>query len=176
MKMVCFQIDQIPDLSLNKYQSLADTGIEGVLKRHESFLRQWHGICSESSTSFHLLYTYIPTENLGKRLKLYFILQGNEENLRMIYPLLKSSPLSDFYTFKPAKIPNIRFESGATLTKKERIADIFNPLTGQTKAVHYVPKWQMNESARLYDLSCQYRCIKNQFTLCGFIQSYALHS
>ena len=87
MKMVCFQIDQIPDLSLNKYQSLADTGIEGVLKRHESFLRQWHGICSESSTSFHLLYTYIPTENLGKRLKLYFILQGNEDDLKMIYQI-----------------------------------------------------------------------------------------
>ena len=171
MKMVCFQIDQIPDLSLNKYQSLADTGIEGVLKRHESFLRQWHGICSESSTSFHLLYTYIPTENLGKRLKLYFILQGNEENLRMIYPLLKSSPLSDFYTFKPAKIPNIRFESGATLTKKERIADIFNPLTGQTKAVHYVPKWQMNESARLYDLFRMMKTVSQSYSLekaCAF--------
>lgn len=37
MGVACFQLEQIPDLSLNKYQSLADTGIEGVLKRHESF-------------------------------------------------------------------------------------------------------------------------------------------
>lgn len=152
MGILCFQVDQIPDLSLNKYQSLADTGIEGVLKRHENFLRQWHGICNESSTSFHLLYTFVPSEPIGKRLKLYFILQGNPEELRMIQPLLKSSPLSDFYDFQLTELPSVTFESGATLTKKERVADIFNPLTSQTTSVHYVPKWEMNEEARLYDL------------------------
>jgi hypothetical protein len=145
-------VDQIPDLSLNKYQSLADTGIEGVLKRHENFLRQWHGICSESAASFHLLYAFVPSEPIGKRLKLFFLLQGNAEELSMIEPLLKSSPLSDFYEFKPSELPNVTFESGATMTKKERVADIFNPLTSQTTSVHYVPKWEMNEEARLYDL------------------------
>ena len=152
MGILCFQVDQIPDLSLNKYQSLADTGIEGVLKRHENFLRQWHGICNESSTSFHLLYMFDPLEPIGKRLKLFFLLKGNLEELGMIQPLLKSSPLSDFYEFKRTELPNVIFESGATLTKKERVADIFNPLTSQTTSVHYVPKWEMNEKARLYDL------------------------
>lgn len=76
MGVACFQLEQIPDLSLNKYQSLADTGIEGVLKRHESFLRQWHGICTESSSSFHLLYTYLPTEPVGQRLKVFFSYSG----------------------------------------------------------------------------------------------------
>lgn len=152
MGILCFQVDQIPDLSLNKYQSLADTGIEGVLKRHENFLRQWHGICNESSTSFHLIYMFVPSEPIGKRLKLFFVLQGNPEELGMIQPLLKSSPLSDFYEFKRTELPNVTFESGATLTKKERVADIFNPLTSQTTSVHYVPKWEMNEEARLYDL------------------------
>ncbi len=152
MEILCFQVDQIPDLSLNKYQSLADTGIEGVLKRHENFLRQWHGICSESMTSFHLLYMYLPSEAIGKRLKLFFVLQGNAKELKMIEPLLKSSPLSEFYSFKLAKLPSVKFDAGATLTKKERIADIFNPLTCQTTSVHYVPKWEMNEEARLYDL------------------------
>ena len=152
MGILSFTVNQIPDLSLNKYQSLADTGVEGVLKRHENFLRQWHGICKESSTSFHLLYTFVPTESIGKRLKLFFVLQGNPDELRMIEPLLKSSPLSDFYEFKQADLPNVSFESGATLTKKERVADIFNPLTNQTTPVHYVPKWEMNDEARLYDL------------------------
>lgn len=152
MGRLCFQVDQIPDLSLNKYQSLADTGVEGVLKRHEDFLRQWHGICNESATSFHLIYAFMPSEAVGKRLQLYFVLQGNPEELNMIEPLLKSSPLSDFYNFKKAKLPDVSFESGATLTKKERVADIFNPLTNQTTSVHYVPQWHMNEEARLYDL------------------------
>ena len=50
MGVICFEVDTIPDLSLNKYQTLADTGIEGVLKRHESFFKtmawnrygRWH--------------------------------------------------------------------------------------------------------------------------------------
>ena len=152
MSILCFQIDQIPDLSLNKYQSLADSGIEGVLKRHENFLRQWHGICNESATSFHLLYTYLPSEAIGHRLKLYFMLQGNTYNLQMVEPLLKSSPLSDFYTFKDSDLPNVNFEAGVTLTKKERVADIFNPLTEGVTSVHYVPGWEMNADARLYDV------------------------
>lgn len=152
MGIISFQIEEIPDLSLNKYQSLADTGIEGVLKRHESFLRQWHGICSGSTISFHLLYVYVPYVEAGKRLKLFFILQGNNDELRLVQPLLNNSPLSDFFKFKSTTIPNIRFESGATFTKKECMADIYNPLTSQTTSVHYVPQWKMNESARLYDL------------------------
>lgn len=152
MGVLCFQIEQIPDLSLNKYQSLSDTGIQGVLKRHESFLRQWYGICYESSTSFHLLYTFVPEETIGERLKLYFILQGETDKLELIEPLLKSSPLSDFYEFKVTELPWVMFEAGVTLTKKERVADIYNPLTSQTKSVHYVPQWKMNEEGRLYDL------------------------
>ena len=152
MSLLCYTIDNIPDLSLNKYQSLADTGIQGVLKRHENFLRQWHGICKDCNTSFHLLYVCDPSETAGKRLRVFFILQGEENDLRNIAPLMKSSPLSDFYKLNVSKIPNIQFNTGATLIKKERVADIFNPLTGQTLPVHYVPKWEINEDARLYDL------------------------
>ena len=152
MSMICFQIDQLPDLTLNKYQSLADTGVDGVLKRHESFLRQWHGICTESSASFHLLYCYLPKEPVGQRLKAYFLMQGHETVLQLIEPLLSKSPLSDFFTFKKGKLPRVRMNAGATFIKKERIADIYNPLTGQSKSIHYVPKWEMNEDARLYDL------------------------
>ena len=152
MRIACFEINHIPDLSLNKYQSLADTGVEGVLKRHESFLRQWHGICMESQTSIHLLYTYIPSEPLGQRMKAFFLIQGEEKAVQMVVPLLKKSPLSDFFTFKKAILPNVTFGAGATFTKKERIADIYNPMSGQTSAIHYVPYWEMNENARLYDL------------------------
>lgn len=150
MGIRCFQITQIPDLSLNKYQSLADTGIEGVLKRHENFLRQWHGICTESSTSFHLLYCYLPFEPIGQRLKVYFLIQG--DNIELLEPLLFKSPLSDFFVFEKGILPRIRMRAGATLIKKERVADIYNPMIGKSKSVHYVPKWKMNEEARLYDL------------------------
>lgn len=152
MGISCFQIDQIPDLSLSKYQSLADAGIEGVLKRHENFLRQWHGIGMESATSSHLLYCYLPSEPAGHRLKVYFLLQGSDTALRLLEPLLKKSPLSDFFTFQKGTLPAVRMNAGATMIKKERVAEIYNPMTGQSKSVHYVPQWSMNEEARLYDL------------------------
>ena len=152
MSLACFQIDQIPDLTLNKYQSLADTGVGGVLNRHESFLRQWHGICTASKTSFHLLYCYLPSEPIGQRLKAYFLLQGNDDALQVLEPLLKKSPLSDFFTFKKGELPSIGMKAGATLTKKEIAAPIQNPVSGQLMSVHHVPKWETNGSARLYDL------------------------
>lgn len=40
MRLV-YTLNYIPDLTLAKYQALADTGIEGVLKRNDAFLRQW---------------------------------------------------------------------------------------------------------------------------------------
>lgn len=164
MAVTCFQLDQIPDLSLNKYQSLADTGIDGVLKRHESFLRQWHGICMECSASFHLLYTYIPAEPIGHRLKVFFLIQGENLALRMMQPLLKKSPLSDFFEFKQCELPDVYFRMGATLTKKERVADIYNPMTGKIKAIHYVPKWEVKEEARLYDLFRMMEIVSQSYT------------
>lgn len=152
MGISCFQIEKIPDLSLNKYQSLEDTGIGGVLKRHESFLRQWHGICVASSTSLHLLYCYIPSEPIGYRLKVYLLIQGSDANLTLAEPLLQKSPLSDFFEFKRGTLPSIHFNAGSTLTKKELLDKIRNPMTGQITPIHYVPKWEMNNKARLYDL------------------------
>lgn len=152
MGLLSFQLTKIPDLSLNKYQSLADTGVDGVLKRHESFLRQWHGICAESALSFHLLYMYLPSDSVGRRLNAYFLIQGADDALRLVEPLLAKSPLSDFFTLQRAEVPQIVFNVGATLTKKELRAKIPNPMTGQIKEVHYVPSWEMSNGARLYDL------------------------
>lgn len=39
-KELCYKIEVIPDLSLNKYSSLDGNGVEGVLKKHLAFLRQ----------------------------------------------------------------------------------------------------------------------------------------
>lgn len=152
MAIISFKLDKIPDLSLTKYQSLADTGVDGVLKRHESFLRQWHGICTECAASFHLLYIYRPSEPAGYRLGVYFLLQGNGEALPQMQPLLQKSPLSDFFELLPESPPEASFRAGATLTKRERVAAVFNPMTGQNQAVHDVPAWEMNKNARLYDL------------------------
>lgn len=152
MSVLCTKLKEIPDLSLNKYQSLSDTGIDGVLNRHSSFLRQWHGICKECNVSIHLLYLFDPNQKLGLRLNVYFMLQGEKDNLNMIRPLLDYSPLSDFYHFYDSKIPQTFFQSCSTMMKNERVADIYHPLTAKTKKIHYVPKLEINEECRLYDM------------------------
>ena len=152
MAIVCYQIKQIPDLSLNKYQSLANTGVDGVLKRHESFLRQWHGICTESKTSLHLLYCYFPSDLVGQRLKAYLLIRGDSNALALVEPLLQKSPLSEFFAFSRKELPTIDFKEGAILAKKEILAEILNPMTARSQKVHYVPKWEVNTQGRLYDL------------------------
>lgn len=152
METLAFQVRTLPDLSLNKYQSLSDTGIEGVLARHESFLRLWHGICSVCGANMHLLYVLLPNEEAGSRLKLFFLLSGSSIALSKLPPLLSSSTLSEFFSFFPVELPEVAFNSAATLVKKERIAGILNPVSGELINVHYVPRWETNAGARLYDL------------------------
>lgn len=153
MALLVFKIEKIPDLSLNKYQTLADTGVEGVLKRHNDFLRQWHGVGLTTGASFHLLYCFDNTKNQGNRLNLYFFIQSkNEDTLSLIRPLVHKSPLSDFYSFTECELPNYIFKSGATLIKNERVAKIYNPLADKIEEIHFVPHWEVEESARLYDL------------------------
>ena len=38
---IFYELKKIPDLSLAKYQSLEEMGVEGVLQKHGAFLRQW---------------------------------------------------------------------------------------------------------------------------------------
>lgn len=152
MSLLCFSIDQIPDLTLHKYQSLADTGVNGILTRHNNFLRLWHGICASSNTSLHLLACFDPSLTEGKRLKLFLMIQGKEENITAVKPLLHNTSLSDFYQFKECDLPDMSFDAGATLIKKEQLASINHELSNSTLEVHYVPTWEVNESGRLYDL------------------------
>lgn len=147
-----YQVFYIPDLTLNKYQSLSESGVEGVLTSHASFLRQWHGICLEAKASLHLLYLYLPTEPAGMRLKLFLGLYAPENLLKELEILMKSSPLSRFYSFEPSSVPEVFFTAGSTITKRESVAEIFDPLASVLRSVHYVPELSTNEHGRLYDL------------------------
>lgn len=56
-KELCYKIEVIPDLSLNKYSSLDGNGVEGVLEKHLAFLRQWNRKGALSGTSIHITIT-----------------------------------------------------------------------------------------------------------------------
>jgi hypothetical protein len=78
MAFLCFNINSIPDLSLSKYASLGESGVDGVLKQTSSFLRQINRKGVLSKAFFHLLYIYSPDAASGKRLKVYFVASGKD--------------------------------------------------------------------------------------------------
>lgn len=166
-----YSVNVLPDFTLNKYQSIADTGVEGVLNRHMNFLREWHGICKTANVSLHLLYLYRPDEPIGKKLQNYLFLRGNKEKIKLIEPLLVTTALSDFFPLEKSTIPSVKFESAATLLKKERIAEIYNPYSNETKSYHYVPEWVPNDSGRLLNLLNMMKTISESYekqSPCGF--------
>ena len=62
------KIYEVPDVSLNKYNTSNKDGISNLLEFHHSFLRQWHRKGILSGISIHLFYHYEPTREDGERM------------------------------------------------------------------------------------------------------------
>lgn len=172
MAELWYSLDQIPDLTLNKYASLEGNGVDGVLDKHVAFLRQLNRKGVLSNLSFHLFYLYLVPEDESKdspghRLKIFLLIRGDESQLGNVPALIKASPLSDFFVFEnevklksgekaEASIDNIlgdnglgklSFDSCAILTKAE------STLPGRDGNDYYIVRdWEMNEDARLYNM------------------------
>ena len=88
MAEIFYSLNKIPDLSLSRYSSLEENGVEGVLKKHLAFLRQINRIGIIARISMHLFYQYDSSLNLGKRLKCMLMFRGEEQALRYIDDIL----------------------------------------------------------------------------------------
>ena len=92
VKELCYKIEVVPDLSLNKYASLDGNGVDGVLEKHLAFLRQWNRKGALSGTSIHLYYYYDGQKedgtyaigSKGSKLKILFAVRGDEEKLNNV--------------------------------------------------------------------------------------------
>lgn len=166
---ICYLIEEVPDLTLNKYASLEGNGVDGVMKRHLAFLRQWNRKGLLSETSIHLFYYYDgadaaagdPGGERGSRLQILFMVRGEQERLGNVAQLVSASPLSDFYHMKPCSFEAFlrlcraeeqSFSCVSTLLKKEVfVRSSLDQL--QTDDDYYlVSQWEMNEEGRLYTM------------------------
>lgn len=164
-----YKINKIPDLSLDKYSSLDGKGVEGVLEKHNAFLRRWNrkGILSE--ISFHLFYyfdgqdaegEYVRGER-GNKLEIIFAAYGEEEKMKNIDQLVFSSPLSEYYEFRKCnfndflseyRLDSSPFSYCAALVKKETF--IRSSVGSGDNSIYYnIRAWTMNEGGRLYSLA-----------------------
>ncbi len=113
MSELWYCLRQLPDLTLNQYASLAESGVDGVLEKHTAFLRQINRKGIVSGLSYHLFYLYraprdpakdmpeAPAKDMpGRRLSIYLLIRGKEEALSNVPALMQASPLSEFYRFE----------------------------------------------------------------------------
>ena len=169
-KELCYKIEVIPDLSLNKYSSLDGNGVEGVLEKHLAFLRQWNRKGALSGTSIHLYYYYDGQKedgtyaigSKGSKLKILFAVRGEEEKLNNVPQLVSASTLSDYFKFTPCtfedfleecKIVSTSFSVCSTLIKKEVFVKSSLEMAGEDGGYYTVPQWEMNDDGRLYNMS-----------------------
>ena len=92
-----FNLKRIPDLSLTKYMSLDESGVDGVLEKHGSFLRQLNRKGNLSKVVFHLIYSFHPEAAKGEKLSISLIAAGHENALVHTKELIQNSSLSPFY-------------------------------------------------------------------------------
>ena len=101
MGRLIYSIHHLPDLTLIKYQSLSDGGLDGVLKRNESFLRQWQKISANYKVDLCYLVEYNPDFNAGERLRFFLIIEGEFDFCELLIvpaPAITRAAAATFFT------------------------------------------------------------------------------
>ena len=159
VKELCYKIEEIPDLSLNKYASLEGNGVNGVLEKHLAF----------SGSSIHLYYYYDGQKEdgtyavgvKGSKLKILFVVRGDEEKMNNVPQLVSASTLADYFKFTPCtfesflkecSLTGTSFSVCSTLIKEEVFVKSSLEITDENVGYYTVPQWEMNEDGRLYNM------------------------
>ena len=102
LKMLIYEINSIPDLTLSKYQVFADSGIEGMLEAQLQFIKQLYRVALLGGIHIHFIYDYNPKRKAGMKLCIYVAFSGNEENKAYYLKLRKiidASNISEYFQF-----------------------------------------------------------------------------
>ncbi|WP_026657806.1 ATP-binding protein [Butyrivibrio sp. AC2005] len=91
-----YEIKRIPDLTLSKYSALDEDGVDGVLKKHLSFLRQIHRQALLTGEIVHWIYEYNPAEDKGKRLKIYLEFDSDKSSA-YVDNMVQNSVLAPYF-------------------------------------------------------------------------------
>lgn len=174
MPSLYYEVKRIPDLTLSKYSALDEGGVEGVLKKHEAFLRQIHRKGLLNKEIIRWIYEYNPSAPKGQRMKIIIKFDGKNASDYM-QSFIGSSPLTPYFDlvqiFPEEELPPLvgnetskdlekrkskvlslnqdMYRYQATLIKKEKFAHPDNP---EMADFYSVNKWEMNEDARLFGL------------------------
>lgn len=153
-----YELHQIPDLTLSKYAELDEGDVEGVLERHQAFWRQINRRGLLLNEGYQLLYEYNPARPVGQRLKI--CMRFDTASPFLIEETLHSSSINAYFPMEPmdtsdpaspgGTMVRRKYRYAAHLIKKERV---MRPMQMEsTQDFYIVSTWEMNETARLYNM------------------------
>jgi hypothetical protein len=151
-----FELPKIPDLTLSKYESQDESGVDGVLKQIRSFWRLMNRRGRLMKEGYQLFYEYDPARPVGKRLRIGIRIDSQRNDPAFVDETIASSPISPYFTLEPMKeeaareLASRRYRYTAHLLKNERFLDSMNP--EDPTRYYLVSQWEMNEGARLYSM------------------------
>lgn len=155
--MLIYKIVAIPDLTLNKYQAFANSGIDGVIELQLQFIRQLHRIIALDDIHVHYIFDYNPAYSIGNRLSIYIAFSNTDEKVSSLsdklQKVISASNISKYFYFKQIselELPVKIFSNRSILYKKERSLDAV--IDNQNFNFYVVPNWEMNTNSRLFNL------------------------
>ena len=154
-----YELEYTPDLSLCKYEVLGDNDANGLIGRHNAFLRQWNRITSLTKTRIHLVIQYHANNQPGERMKfLLLITSSSDAVLPALHQLVRVSPLADYFHFVPVDWNSLEHQlawnycSEAVLKKTERRRNSDVTSEANSQNFYVVSGWKSAEDARLRDM------------------------
>lgn len=159
MPILGYALNYAPDLSLIKYQALGDNNADGLISRHNAFLRQWNRISIMAKVRINLIVQYLTENHPRERMRFYlFLSTPREDMLTALDQLIKASPLTDYFIFSPVENDNLdlkmqwNYSNEAIIKKTERQRNSDSSIDSNSPSFYLVSGWSSSEDARLRDM------------------------
>ena len=154
--MLVYEITSLPDITLSKYQSVEESGIESMLEAQTRLIRQLYRFTAFGKIIAHYVYIYDPQRPNGNKLKIYIVFTNKEHSEQYndsIDKIIKASSVFMQFGLKEIKSTSdfmIGYKVKGELHKKERLLQTVT--NGTQRTFYIVPNWKINDNARLYSV------------------------
>ena len=147
-----YEIPYIPDLELVKYQSLGEQGIDGILERHNRFLRQWQRNTVLIHTTLHFFLSYTHERPKGSRLQIFLAFSSDQTvNFESIDALMQASPLADYYKIAPIEDVPVCLRKSFTNTSIDDRQLIGSTMSASGIQLEHVAVYRPGEALMSYE-------------------------
>ena len=154
--MLIYEVTNLPDITLSKYQVVEESGIESMLEAQTRLIRQLYRFTAFGKIITHYIYNYDPQRPNGNKLKIYIAFTNEERSEQYnesIDKIIKASSIFSQFRLKKIDQNNdftVHYQVKGELHKKERLLQTVT--NGMQRTFYIVPNWKVNENARLYSV------------------------